>query len=426
MTSPWFGAVADDITGAVDLAGEMAATGTSVAVVIGVPDAAATPPPVDAVIVALKSRTAPAAEAVEESLAAAGWLLDGGASTLYQKYCSTFDSTDAGNIGPVADALADLRDGFSVGTPATPAAGRTQYQGTLFVGDRLLSESSLAHHPLTPMTDPDLVRVLSRQTPRRVGLVHHAVVRQGTPAISAEIARLHGEGVGHVLVDAITDDDLDSLAGALDRSSLLAGALDPSSLIGGGAGVASALARAHATSARHTLPDVAPGARLILSGSGSERTRAQVAAYPGPVVTVDPLDLDPLDLEERVRAAMGERPVLVSATASPDEVLRVQGILGAAASARIIELALANLAVTAVDEWGVTELIIAGGETSGAVVAALGVGMLHLGERVAPGVSWAVATGERDNLALLLKSGNFGADDLFTTAWRAAPRSAAP
>jgi uncharacterized protein YgbK (DUF1537 family) len=413
VSSPWFGAVADDVTGAVDLAGEMAAAGSRAVVVFGVPDASTELPDVDAVVVALKSRTAPASRAVSESLASARWLLDHGVRTLYQKYCSTFDSTDEGNIGPVAEALLGLRPAgsASVGTPATPHSRRTQYQGTLFVGDRLLSESSLATHPLTPMTDPDLVRVLGRQSTAPVGLVHHEVVRSGTAAITAETQRLVTGGARHVLVDAIDETDLDAIAAAIDPAT---------ALLGGGAGLATAIARVHGGGSPGEPPTVAPGGALIVSGSGSERTREQVAAYPGPVVTIDPLDLD--GVHARVREAMKRGTVLVSATASPDEVRRVQAELGVVASAQLIESTLAELVRTAVDEWGVTGVIVAGGETSGAVVEALGVRMLHLGERVAPGVTWSVATTPgRPPIALLLKSGNFGGEDLFTTAWESAP-----
>jgi uncharacterized protein YgbK (DUF1537 family) len=413
VSSPWFGAVADDVTGAVDLAGEMAAAGSPAVVVFGVPDASIDLPAVDAVVVALKSRTAPADRAVTQSIASARWLLDRGVSTLYQKYCSTFDSTDEGNIGPVAEALLGLRPAgsASLGTPATPHSGRTQYQGKLFVGDRLLSESSLATHPLTPMTDPDLVRVLGRQSTAPVGLVHHETVRRGAAAISAETARLVTEGARHVLVDAIDDDDLDAIAAAVDPAT---------ALLGGGAGLATAIARAHGGGSPARQPSVARGGALIVSGSGSERTREQVAAYPGPVVTLDPLNLG--DVHGWVREAMQQGTVLVTATASPDEVRRVQAQLGVAASAELIEHTLAELVRTAVDEWGVTRVIVAGGETSGAVVEALGVRMLHLGERAAPGVTWSVATREgRPAVALLLKSGNFGGEDLFTTAWESAP-----
>jgi uncharacterized protein YgbK (DUF1537 family) len=412
VSAPRFGAVADDVTGAVDLAGELAASGTrSTVVLIGPPDAAAPAPDADAVVIALKSRTAPVDTAVRESVAAAQALLHWGVTTLYQKYCSTFDSTDDGNIGPVAEALADLRDGVSVGTPATPHSARTLYQGTLFVGDRLLSESSLATHPLTPMTDANLVRVLTRQSTRPVALIGHEIVRAGSGAVSAELSRLRGEGARHVLVDALSDDDLDTIAAAVASTP---------SLVGGGAGLATALARAAGGSAPGALPPVGTGRALILSGSASERTRAQVAAYRGPVVRLDPRH--PEGLEQEVERALGDAPVLVSATSSPDEVRSVQRELGAAASAQVIESAFARLARRAVDEWGVTRLIVAGGETSGAVVDALGVRMLHLGERAAPGVTWAVATREAGApVALLLKSGNFGGPDLFTAAWESAP-----
>ncbi|MCG7287652.1 four-carbon acid sugar kinase family protein, partial [Cellulomonas sp. ACRRI] len=211
-TGPRLGVVADDVTGACDLADAVRDAGGSAVVVLGVPGPGLAMPPCDAAVVALRTRTASVGQAVAESVAAASWLLDRGAAAIYQKYCSTFDSTDEGTIGPVADALLDLLGpgAVSVGTPATPRAGRTQYQGHLFVGDRLLSESSLRHHPLTPMTDPDLVRVLGRQTARPVGLLPRGGLRATDPG--GALARVVRDGAAHVLADALTDDDLDALA----------------------------------------------------------------------------------------------------------------------------------------------------------------------------------------------------------------------
>ncbi|MFC0681130.1 3-oxo-tetronate kinase [Lysobacter korlensis] len=439
MTAPLLGIVADDLTGACDVAAAATDAGLHTVVSLGPPSGT---PLADCIVVALKSRTAEPGIAVRQSLESGRWLLGHGTARLYQKYCSTFDSTDRGNIGPVAEALASIvaeRAGtpdaaLSIGTPATPQNGRTQYLGHLFVGDRLLSESPLRDHPLTPMGDPDLVRVLARQSTRSVGLLPHPVVRAGGDGLRAALRRLADSGAGHVLVDALDDDDLDRVAAAL-----LAGD-GPPALLGGGAGLAGALARRIAESlpadreGAALAPAVPAGRRLLLSGSASARTREQVAAFPGHVRTLDPLRLaDGSDSAETVLSELAGRfaghpddTVLVSATADPDRVRAVQAQLGTAAAAELVERELGRIAVGAVDDLGVRRLLVAGGETSGAVADALGVRSLFVGRSAAPGVPWTVA-GHRDGrtgadpIALLLKSGNFGGPDLFSTAWEVAP-----
>ncbi len=409
------GIVADDLTGACDVAEAATDAGLATVVSIGAPSRV---PAADCVVVALKSRTADPDVAVADSVASARRLLDAGAERLYQKYCSTFDSTDSGNIGPVAEALADLvspERPVSVGTPATPSVGRTQYLGHLFVGDRLLSESSLRDHPLTPMRDPDLVRVLGRQATRAVSLVPHAIVRRGADAVRAAIG---STASGHVLLDALDESDLEVLAEAVGGGGVL---------IGGGAGLAGAVARRLAAgSAPAALPSLgdAQGPRLILSGSTSERTREQVAAFRGRVLRVSPQDLaasGATALVAEVEAALRDEAVLVSATDEPHAVRAAQDALGRERASALVEAALAEVAVAAVDRMGVRRLIVAGGETSGAVAAALGVTLLRVGRSAAPGVPWML--GERDGtrLALLLKSGNFGSPELFSTAWESAP-----
>lgn len=409
------GVIADDITGACDVAAGVSAVGLSAEVRLGVPDAAVLPTD-ECVIVALKSRTAPPEQAVAESLEAARILRSWDTRRLYQKYCSTFDSTDRGNIGPVADALADeLGEGVgTVGTPATPAVGRTMHRGHLFVGDRLLSESSLAHHPLTPMRDPDLVRVLGRQTPRRVGLVPIETVHDGAAAVAGRVRELRADGVRHVLLDAVEDRDLDVAAAAVEASGDL--------LLGGAAGLAVALARQLASG---LTPPVAPppaGRALILSGSGSERTRAQVAAFDGPRrdLHVDALaaDLDAAvaDALAFIDAASGIP--LVSATADPADVARVQERWGRDRAASLVEEALARIAAVAVDRSGVRRILVAGGETSGAVAAALGVSTLRLRRVAAPGVAWTTSADSAGRtLDLCFKSGNFGRTDFFAAAF---------
>lgn len=408
------GVIADDITGACDVAAGVTAAGLSAEVRLGVPDPAKGPASA-CVVVALKSRTAPVASAVSESVAAARVLRGWGARRIYQKYCSTFDSTDEGNIGPVADALVDeLGAAVSVGTPATPAVARTMHRGHLFVGDRLLSESSLAHHPLTPMRDPDLVRVLGRQTPHRVGLLPIEQARAGADAVASGIRDLRGSGVRHVLLDAVEDRDLDAAAGALARADDV--------LVGGAAGLAVALAR-QIGAGTPPVADAPPAGRaLVLSGSGSERTRAQVAAFAGPRFD---LDVDGLagDFEAVVAEALEfvrsrEAVPLVSATADPEDVTRAQERWGRERAAVLIEDALARIAAAAVEELGVRRILVAGGETSGAVAAGLGVDVLKVRRVAAPGVAWTTAQDAVGRvLDLCFKSGNFGGPEFFTDAF---------
>jgi uncharacterized protein YgbK (DUF1537 family) len=451
VTAPLLGVIADDLTGACDVADAIAQSGLSTIVLLGVPQDDA-PANAECVVVALKSRTIEPGDAVAVSTASAAWLLGHGAETIYQKYCSTFDSTDRGNIGPVSDALAGLVGNqpgrtamsplLSVGTPATPVVGRTQYLGHLFVGNQLLAESPLRHHPLTPMTDSNLVRVLGRQTSRPVGLVSLTAVRNGDSTVNGELAKHADAGVGHVLVDAISDDDLDVLAravrGSRERAPLL---------LAGAAGFAGAIARCLAAdradhpstisgSGSHPdspLPRVSQGKRLILSGSASARSREQSATYDGPVLSFDPIAVargevgtDELVAELAALADLSNRPVLVSPVGAADadgERLRaVQAALGTDESAAVVEETLSALASRAVGELGVRSVIVAGGETSGAVATALGVRSLRLGRSAARGVPWMVAeTAHGFPVALLLKSGNFGEADLFTTAWEVAP-----
>jgi uncharacterized protein YgbK (DUF1537 family) len=445
VTGPLIGVVADDLTGACDVAEAIAQSGLSTAVRLGVPgrdeqvDA-------DCVVVALKSRTIAPSDAVAMSVASATWLRDLGVEWLYQKYCSTFDSTDRGNIGPVADALADVvaADGnraeggyLSVGTPATPAVGRTQYLGHLFVGRKLLAESPLRNHPLTPMTDSNLVRLFGRQSAHPVRLVDLGAVHEGVPAVQEEIAVLSRTEPAHILVDAVTDDDLNIVASAIT------GLPGPGiRLAGGAAGLGGALARALAArngaapdaSPAEPLPAVPAGRRLIVSGSASATSRAQAAAFDGPVVWFDPVgvanDVQQTDeLCSALAAALDtadDSPVLLAPVGAADvdssERLRaVQAELGTEESAGVVEGTLSRLASTAVADLGVSSIIVAGGETSGAVAEALGVRWLRLGRSAARGVPWMVAETRFGTVSLLLKSGNFGHTDLFRSAWQVAP-----
>ncbi len=414
------GCIADDLTGATDVAVTFSREGLSVIQVNGVPDAALEVAHADAIVVALKSRTIAAAEAVAQSLAAASWLRQRGAARIYFKVCSTFDSTPAGNIGPVADALADgAGANLNVVTPAYPRNGRTVYQGHLFVGEALLSDTGMRNHPLTPMTDSNLVRVLQAQTPHRVGLLPCAVVAQGQEAIRHRLDALAREGVRHVIADAIDDAHLHALGRALR----------PQWLATGGAGLAAGIAaalRGEARGAAATAIQWPRGPGAILAGSCSAATLEQLAALGDalPRRQLDPLQLarDPGEVAAAIdwaRRHLGARPVLIYASAPPDEVAAAQAALGRERAAQLVEEALRTIAV-ALAESGVDRFVVAGGETAGAVVEALGVRALAIGPEIAPGVPWTRAADGRP-FALALKSGNFGGPDFFRRAFELAP-----
>jgi uncharacterized protein YgbK (DUF1537 family) len=413
------GCIADDFTGATDLAGMLVRAGMRTVQMIGVPEGPL-PSNIDAVVIALKSRTTPAADAVAESLAALRRLQEAGCRQFYFKYCSTFDSTDAGNIGPVADALMRALDtDFTIACPAFPENKRTIFKGHLFVGDVQLSDSGMRDHPLTPMTDSNLVRVLQRQTQRKVGLIDHAVVAGGAAAIRARIASLREEGVGMAIVDAVSNEDVMRIGEACAELSLVTA----------GSGIALGLPQnfrrlglLEAREAADVL-DYPQGLRAVVSGSCSVATQAQVAHFiesGHPAFAIDPLKL--AAGEDVVGAALAWAepllaggPPLIYATASPDSVKAVQEKIGVERAGALVEHALADIAKGLV-ERGVRQLIVAGGETSGAVVSALAMKGLRIGRQIDPGVPWTVGIGPAP-LALALKSGNFGTVDFFTKAW---------
>ncbi|HJV87464.1 MAG TPA: 3-oxo-tetronate kinase [Noviherbaspirillum sp.] len=417
------GCIADDFTGATDLAGMLVRAGMRTVQMIGVPETPL-PPDIDAVVIALKSRTTPAADAVRESLAALKWLQAAGCHQVYFKYCSTFDSTDAGNIGPVTDALMRaLNTRFTIACPAFPENKRTIFKGYLFVGDVLLSESGMRDHPLTPMKDANLVRVLQRQTDRKVGLINHEAVRSGPDAIVSRMDSLRSEGFEIAIVDATSNQDMMRIGAACAGLPLITA----------GSGVAlglpqnfrkSGLLKQDATADQLPVPK---GLRAVISGSCSVATQAQVADYIDdgrPAFAVDPLRLATgADVVGEALAwaapLLQDDTPLIYATASPDSVKMVQTQLGAERAGALVEQALSAIALGLV-ERGVRQLIVAGGETSGAVVAALGVKGLHIGPQIDPGVPWTTSLGE-PSLALALKSGNFGTVDFFTKAWRVLP-----
>jgi uncharacterized protein YgbK (DUF1537 family) len=423
MKQVLLGCIADDFTGATDLANNLVRAGMRVLQTIGVPETLLDVE-VDAVVVSLKSRTIAPAEAIAQSLKACAWLRAQGAGQIYFKYCSTFDSTEQGNIGPVIDALMEaLKTDFTIATPAFPDVGRTVFKGHLFVGDVLLSESGMQNHPLTPMKDPNLSRVLAPQTKHAVGLIDYAVVAQGVDAIRARIADLRQQGIGIAIVDAISNADLYRLAPALIDMPLVTA----------GSGVAIGLPgnfSIEPNSQAAELP-LASGAKAILSGSCSRATNAQVAdfvAQGGASYVLDPLNIangpDALDAAVRqalawARPKLGEQPILIYSTATPEVLQVVQGRLGVEQAGQMVEAVLAKIAQGLV-ESGVGQLIVAGGETSGAVVQALGMTQLQIGAQIDPGVPWCAGrsqpSGQRIHLAL--KSGNFGRVDFFTHAFQ--------
>ncbi len=423
LNRPLLGCIADDFTGATDLANTLVRNGMRTVQTIGVPASASgadVDTDADAIVVALKSRTIPARDAVAQSLAALRWLREQGCRQFVFKYCSTFDSTDAGNIGPVSDALLDaLGSDFTIACPAFPENGRTIFRGHLFVADALLNQSGMEHHPLTPMTDANLVRVLQRQSASKVGLLRYDTVAQGTGAIGARIDALRGEGVRLAVADAISDADLLALGEACAALPLITG----------GSGIALGLPenfrRAGLLPARSDAAQVPPvdGHGVVLAGSASRATNAQVAhwiAQQRPALRIDPLRLargDAVVDEALAFARDHDAAVLIYATAQPDQVKAVQAELGVARAGELVEHALAGIAA-GLKARGTRRFVVAGGETSGAVVQALGVQALRIGKQIAPGVPATVTLDARP-LALALKSGNFGGENFFDEALRA-------
>lgn len=415
------GCIADDFTGATDLANNLVRTGMRVVQTIGVPTGPLNVE-VDAVVVALKSRTIPAQEAIAQSLEALRWLQaqghNGVSPQIYFKYCSTFDSTPQGNIGPVTEALMDaLGTDFTIATPAFPDNGRTVFKGYLFAGNVLLNESGMQNHPLTPMTDPNLVRVMQAQTQRKVGLLDHTVVARGPQAIGERIAALRADGVGVAIVDATSNDDLLRLGPALKGMPLVTA----------GSGVAIGLPANWGLAPSSTASQLPPaqGLKAIVSGSCSQATNRQVAhfkAQGGPALALDPLQLtgDTDALVAQVMAwaqpLLSQGPVLVYSTAEPEAVKAIQARLGVAEAGALVEHALAAVA-RALTQAGVQQLVVAGGETSGACVQALGITQLQIGPQIDPGVPWCHAQGSAGPLHITLKSGNFGTDDFFGKAF---------
>lgn len=407
------GCIGDDFTGSSDLANTLVKGGMATTQYCGVPSEPAASG-VEAGVVALKTRSIPKAEAVAQSLAALDWLRAQGCRQFMFKYCSTFDSTPDGNIGPVADALAEALGAKKVIVcPAFPATGRTLYQGHLFVGDKLLSESGMEHHPLTPMTDADIRRWLARQSDNSVGHVGHAHVRSGADAIRAALADADARGSRLVVVDAVTESDLHAIGTAAADLPLVTG----------GSGIALGLPdnfrRAGQIAGRVSGWRAGSGPAAILSGSCSRATRQQVERhrrnYPALEITADALMGGKVDVASTVTWAIehaGQMP-LVFSSADPETVKEAQEKHGASKLAARIEDFFAQ-AARALVEAGITRLVSAGGETSGAVVGGLGCAALEVGPEIDPGVPMLRVTGS--DLVIALKSGNFGGEDFFEKA----------
>jgi uncharacterized protein YgbK (DUF1537 family) len=419
------GCIADDVTGATDLASMLVRHGMRAVQVFGPPRPGEPAPDADAVVVALKSRTSEPADAVAQSLAALAWLRETGrARQVFFKYCSTFDSTPRGNIGPVADALLDaLGADFTIACPALPENGRTVCHGHLFVGHQLLSESGMKDHPLTPMTEPNLVRVLGRQTKHAVGLVSYPTVADGPAAIARAFETLRGAGTRYAVVDALFERHLADIGAACADLALVTG----------GSGVAMGLPenfrrQGHLPEGRPAaaLPSV-PGAAVVLAGSCSPATLGQVAYLRArrPAFRVDPLRIaEGVDVASEAaawaRRELATGPVLVYASAPPAEVSHAQAVLGRDAAGEAVERTLATVAQELVATAGVRCLVVAGGETAGAVVRALDVRSIRIGPPIDPGVPWTVSL-EDPPLALALKSGNFGGPEFFEKALACRP-----
>lgn len=416
MASILLGCIADDFTGATDLANNLVRAGMRTVQTIGVPNG-----PVDAdvqaVVVALKSRTIAPSEAVAQSLQALQWLRAQGAQQIYFKYCSTFDSTAQGNIGPVTEALMDaLGCDFTIATPAFPDNKRSVFKGYLFVGDVLLNESGMQNHPLTPMADANLVRVMQAQTRRSVGLVDYSVVSRSAQAVAQRFAELKALGIGVAIVDAVTNDDLMRLGPALKDLPLVTA----------GSGVAIGLPQNFGVqpSLQASLLPPAAGLQAVLSGSCSLATNRQVAAFIAsgrPALAIEPMQIAAgIDVVAHALAWAGahlaDGPVLVYSTADTGAVKSVQAQLGVEQAGAMVERAIAAIARGLVEE-GVRQLVVAGGETSGACVQALDITQMQIGPQIDPGVPWCHARTPAGGVHITLKSGNFGTDDFFTKAF---------
>ena len=413
----FLGCIADDFTGATDLASMLARSGVNVSLRIGVP--LSTPENTAEIeVIALKTRSISASKAIEESLSALKWLNEAGAKKYFFKYCSTFDSTSEGNIGPVSEALMnELKVDQTIYCPAFPENGRSIYMGNLFVGQKLLSESSMKDHPLTPMNDSNLMRLLSAQVSRRVGLADRIVVNSGVNSLKEKLISLKENDVPHVIVDAVADTDLDTIASACQDMDFITG----------GSALAMPLAEFYKASGKISANDNSfmnkklNTGSIILSGSCSEMTIIQVKNFIQRGAAA--FQLDPIDLAENgVKKVLDwlssqdfTKNIIIYATSDPDTVKKVQAELGVDMAGKIVEQGLSECAIAA-RELGIKNFIIAGGETSGAITKALNIRQLDIGIEIAPGVPWTFSGKRNNQIALSLKSGNFGSEEFFTEA----------
>jgi uncharacterized protein YgbK (DUF1537 family) len=413
----FLGCIADDFTGATDLASMLARSGVNVSLRIGVP--LSTPENTAEIeVIALKTRSISASKAIEESLSALKWLNEAGAKKYFFKYCSTFDSTAEGNIGPVSEALMnELKVDQTIYCPAFPENGRSIYMGNLFVGQKLLSESSMKDHPLTPMNDSNLMRLLSAQVSRRVGLADRIVVNSGVNSLKEKLISLKENDVPHVIVDAVADTDLDTIASACQDMDFITG----------GSALAMPLAEFYKASGKISANDNSfmnkklNTGSIILSGSCSEMTIIQVKNFIQRGAAA--FQLDPIDLAENgVKKVLDwlssqdfTKNIIIYATSDPDTVKKVQAELGVDMAGKIVEQGLSECAIAA-RELGIKNFIIAGGETSGAITKALNIRQLDIGIEIAPGVPWTFSGKRNNQIALSLKSGNFGSEEFFTEA----------
>jgi uncharacterized protein YgbK (DUF1537 family) len=414
---PVLGCIADDFTGGTDLANNLVKSGFRTVQTIGIPKSSVRLNDVDAVVVALKTRTCPPEQAISESTDALDWLKLLGCRQFYFKYCSTFDSTPRGNIGPVIELLLrELGESLTIASPAFPDNGRTVYRGHLFVHDKLLNESGMQNHPLTPMTDPNIVRVLAAQTNLAVDLIRLDLVRQGKKAVSHALEMMKSQPPTVVVTDATSNEDLAVLAGAAKNLKLVTG----------GSGLALGLGKNFRLQGRRAASSTAPpGQRAILAGSCSQMTLKQieVAKKFYPHFRVQPGELHSQfesTLEKVLHWAAEHRsnhdPLLVYTSGAPDEITQNQKILGVEQAGYLCETFLASVASKFVDD-GITQLIVAGGETAGAIVTKLGLDLLRIGPEIDPGVPWTLASCGTKEIALALKSGNFGSEEFFVSAW---------
>ncbi|MDQ0456747.1 3-oxo-tetronate kinase [Rhizobium paknamense] len=412
----FLGVIADDFTGATDIASILAREGMKVVMTIGIPRPGFDIGDAEAVVVALKSRTIPADQAVSQSLAALAWLSERGAGQIFFKYCSTFDSTAAGNIGPVADALAEaLGAEIAVVCPAFPQNGRTVFNGHLFVGRQLLQDSPMKDHPLTPMRRSDLVALMAEQSAHPVGLVPHEVVSAGEAAIAGAFAAALSEGKRFVVVDAIHDAHLRVLGKAVRSHRLLTGGSALAMGLPQNFGISRKAEKSNGTS---------PAAKVktaILSGSCSQATRQQLlrakALWPSLRINLDAVADGQSVVEEALAWARSQSesvPVVIYGSADPAEVEANQQRYGRERAGAMMEQALAAIASGLVAD-GTARLLVAGGETSGAVISALKIKGLTIGAEIAPGVPWTT-TLAANPLQVALKSGNFGGPDFFERA----------